>query len=202
MSENFARNLRDLSGDIRLQSTAGTPDATHCRTLARGARRHGEAQLAPEATASATEAVFGHRGDWGFYTMMWRRSCPPSRARGWNRCGRSALIGRRAAATRVFGPSTLSRPAVGNLRDLSGDHTGGTEGTRAGAKASCKTPGPRTQTTGGVSATAAPRTPRRSRRARIPFCKTPDNRAPAFYSSSADDEVQALSPAASEPCGR
>ena len=51
MSENFARNLRDLSGDIRLQSTAGTPDATHCRTLARGARRHGEAQLAEETGA-------------------------------------------------------------------------------------------------------------------------------------------------------
>ena len=51
MSQIFARNLRDLSGDIRLQSTAGTPDATHRRTLARGARRHGEAQLAPEAAA-------------------------------------------------------------------------------------------------------------------------------------------------------
>ena len=89
MPESFVRNLRDLSGDIRLQSTAGTPDAAHPRTLARGARRHGEAQLAPEATVSATEAVFGHRGDWGFYTMMGRKSCPPSRARGWNRCGRS-----------------------------------------------------------------------------------------------------------------
>ena len=51
MSEIFVRNLRDLSGDIRLQSTAGTPDATHRRTLARGARRRGEAQLAPEAAA-------------------------------------------------------------------------------------------------------------------------------------------------------
>ena len=59
MPENFARNLRDLSGDIRLQSTAGTPDATHRRTLARGARRRGEAQLAPEAAAG------GHRGGHG-----------------------------------------------------------------------------------------------------------------------------------------
>ena len=67
--------------------------------------------------------------------IMGRRSCQPSRARGWNRCGRSPLIGRRAAATRVFDPSTLSRPAVGKLRDLYGDHRGGTEGTRAGAKA-------------------------------------------------------------------